>query len=202
VPGSSTPPAVKDLAFPAPHGGYVDVVPSTLDLMYVALGRSDSNVKVIEDRFAKFVTECRSVYDLVVIDCHPAGSLMTKTALLNSDHVLIPVVPERYAVRGIGLMLDFIGAKQQGKGGPTPHILFNKAPRVGQSQEETEIRASEQYSDLCLTSTMKKYKAYSDPEEGKNFLWTSGKAYSVEARQNLWAVSLEFAKRIGVYYGT
>jgi len=199
VPGTSTPPSVNDLAVGI--GGYVDVVPSTLDLMYVALGRSDVSVKVIEARFEKFMQECREEYDLVIIDCHPAGSLMTKTALLNSDHVLIPVVPERYAVRGIGLMLDFMGSKQQGKTGPTPHILFNKAPRVGQSPQEIEIRASKTYSNLCLVNTMKKYKAYSDPEEGKNFIWTSGKAYSTEARQNLWSISLEFAKRIGVYYG-
>src|SRR5690606_30048253 len=110
VPDSSIPPSVVELAHSVSHGGYVDVVPSTLDLMYVALGRSESNVKIIENRFSRFIDECKSAYDLIVIDCHPAGSLMTKTALLNSDDVLIPVVPERYAVRGIGLMLDFIKA--------------------------------------------------------------------------------------------
>jgi len=201
VPGSSIPPPVEDLAtniWNYKSGSVLDIVPSTLDLMYVALGRADSQVSVIEDRFKKFIDDCRKKYDLVLIDCHPAGSLMTKTALGNSDHVLIPVAPERYAVRGIGLMLDFISSKKHGAIGPIPHILFNRVPRVGVAALELEIRTDKKYAQYCMNNTLKKYSAYSDPEAGKGFVWRSSKPYSVEAKRNLQALAYEFADRIGL----
>jgi chromosome partitioning protein len=126
VPDNEKPPSVDDIKvniLSYPKGGILDLIPSTLDLMYVALGQANTSIKPIESRFTKFIDECRQKYDLIIIDCHPAGSIFTKTSLRNSDHVLIPVAMQRYAVRGIGLMMTFIEAKKQGASGPTPHIL-------------------------------------------------------------------------------
>lgn len=200
VPGNLSPPKVKSIA----HSiykyrlGQLDIVPSTMNLMYVALGMADVQVKPIEERFHKFINECRSEYDLIMIDCHPAGSLLTKTSLTNSDHVLIPVAPERYAVRGIGLMMEFIKAKKQGVAGATPHILFNRMPRTGVAKEEIAIRANRSFSPFCLRNTLKRYSAFSDPEEGRGFVWDSGKPYSFEATRNLQGVASEFASLIGI----
>lgn len=202
IPGSSKPPSVADVSkvvFSYPSGSSLSVVPSTLDLMYVALGRADTQITVIEKRFASFIDECRRNFDLVVIDCHPAGSLMTKTALANSDHVLIPVVPERYAVRGIGLMLDFIESKQLGTKGPTPHILFNKSPLSRSTPEELAIRANAKYSKYCLRNSLKKYKAFSEPEGGRGFVWHNKKPHSKMARSNLQSVAYEIGEKIGVW---
>jgi chromosome partitioning protein len=144
VPGNHTPPKVSEVTtriynYTASH---LDLIPSTLDLMYVALGQATAQTKPIEERFQKFIAQCRAAYDLVIVDCHPAGSLFTKTSLRNSDHVLIPVVPQRYAQRGIGLMMNFISAKAIGETAPKPHILFNSTPRIGVTPQETEIRAT------------------------------------------------------------
>ncbi len=200
VPGNHTPPKVADVAtrvFTYKDGGCLDIVPSTLDLMYVALGQSDNQIQPIEERFEKFIVECRSVYDIVYIDCHPAGSLLTKTSLRNSDHVVIPVAPQRYAVRGIGLMMKFIAAKKQGTVGPKPHILFNGMPRIGTAPEEVKIRGDSELGTYCMDNTLKKYTAFSDPEEGKGFVWVSKKPYSTEAFNNLVAVAKELLSRIG-----
>ncbi len=129
LPGSHTPPAVSALAHTVYSfaGGFgLDIVPSTLDLMYLALGQTDLKTAPMEERFEKLISEARGLYDVVLIDCHPAGSLFTKTSLRNSDHVLIPVAPtSSYAVRGIGLMMNFVSSKKVGNAGPKPHILFN-----------------------------------------------------------------------------
>lgn len=196
-PGSKSPPSVADLA----HQVYrfkdrgVDLVPSTLDLMYVALGHSEKRLDPFEDRFEAFINECRTVYDYIFIDCHPAGSILTKTSLQNSDHVLIPVSPQKYAVRGVQLMLRFISAKRTGAPGPTPHILFNACPRTGVSEEERLIRDEPRFADKCMTNTLKWYRVFSDPIEGKGFAWGSNKAWSTIAYWNLCDVAGEFLRR-------
>jgi len=199
LPTTAVPPKVSELAHPLmtyKDGRSLSIVPSTLDLMYVALGQTQGQVEIIERRFRSFMDEAREYYDLVLIDCHPAGSLLTKTALSNSDHVVIPVTPERYGVRGVGLMFEFV--QSFGGNKPAAHVLFNRTARAGVSQEENSIRANPRYSKYCLTNTLKKYSAFADLEEGKGLVWRSSKPYSTEAWWNLSSVADELATRIGV----
>ena len=200
TPESATPPNVVDLAetlVSRRSGAQVDIVPSTLDLMYVALGTATGDIEVLEARFKAFVDDCRNHYDLTMIDCHPAGSILTRTSLQNSDHVLIPVVPQAYAARGIALMMRFISANSTEPNKPMPHILFNMVPRSGPTPTVVnEIRGNPNLSQYCLKRVLRKYKAYSDPTEGRGFVWTSGKSYSVEAFGNLFHLAHEFAERI------
>lgn len=201
VPDNEKPPSVEEIKtsiMSFAHGGALDLVPSTLDLMYVALGQANTSIKPIESRFTKFIEECRQKYDLIMIDCHPAGSIFTKTSLRNSDHVVIPVAMQRYAVRGIGLMMTFIEAKKQGSVGAKPHILFNLASRKEISSEEKQIRANDKYKDYCFTNTLKKYSAFTELDEGKGFVWSNRKSYSREAWSNIWTVTKEFVERIEV----
>lgn len=199
VPGNHTPPKVASITtrIYTYVNAHLDLIPSTLDLMYVALGQATTQTKPIEERFQKFIEECRSAYDIVFIDCHPAGSLFTKTSLRNSDHVLIPVAPQRYAQRGIGLMMNFIAKKAVGETSPKPHILFNATPRTGIAPQETEIRANADYAGCCMTNTLKKYRVFSEPEGGAGFVWVSGKPYSTEALRNLIFVAIELVTRTG-----
>jgi chromosome partitioning protein len=199
VPGNHNPPKVAEVVTTIynSRNAHLHLIPSTLDLMYVALGQATTQTKPIEERFEKFIAEYRSLYDLIIVDCHPAGSLFTKTSLRNSDHVLIPVVPQRYAVRGIGLMMQFITTKTTGAASPTPHILFNATPRTGVAPEETAIRNNAQYAPYCMTTTLKKFKVFSEPEGGIGFVWVSGKPYSTEAFANLLRVTRELMTRTG-----
>jgi chromosome partitioning protein len=198
TPTTTVPPSVSVLAesvAKSSTGMLLDLIPSTLNLMYVALGTSTGNTEIVEERFKAFIGQCRQQYDLVIIDCHPAGSILTRTSLHNSDHVLIPVAPQAYAARGVALMAKFIDANRAGTAMPTAHVLFNLTPRTGlPSQAEVQIRT--QYPDLCLTQTLHKYKVFSEPQEGRGFVFGSGKPYSTEAYANLRKVAEEFAARI------
>jgi chromosome partitioning protein len=166
--------------------------------MYVALGEATGSTRPIEQRFKKFVCEARELFDVVIVDCHPAGSIFTKTALQNSDHVIIPVVPEGYSVRGIGLMMKFIDAQKIGVAGPTPHILFNRVPTNGLSVQENQIRANARYAPHCFTRTLKKYSVFADPREGRGFAWHSGKPWSTTAFHNLNNVTEEVVTRLKI----
>jgi chromosome partitioning protein len=201
VPGSSRPPKVAELATnirsDSATGARLDLIPSTLSLMYVALGQADGQVDVIERRFAEFIAEAVEAYDLVLIDCHPAGSLMTRTALSNSDHVVIPVAPSNYSLRGIALMMDFISKAKQPGSTVGAHILFNRVERNGVSPHETTVRANPRFAGYCLNSRLKQYKVFSDLAEGRGFVDYSSKPYSTEAFHNLNDVCRELLLRVG-----
>jgi cellulose biosynthesis protein BcsQ len=198
VPGSRKPPDVATLTCGIYRSlsSRLDLIPSTLDLMYVALGQTERRIDPFEDRFGAFIESCRETYDYVFIDCHPAGSILTKTSLQNSDHVLIPVSPQKYALRGVQLMLKFISAKRKGVLGPQPHILFNNVPRTRISPEEHIIRGDDRVKDKCLVHTLKYFKAFGDLFEGDGFVWRSKKAWSTVAYWNLQEVATEFLDRV------
>ena len=201
VPGNHTPPPPAKITHRAVSyqgGTYLDIVPSTLNLMYLALGNTTSKLSAYEERFEKFIALCRPNYDLILIDCHPAGSILTRTSLRASDHVIIPVAPQPYAIRGIGLMKEFVEASQQSKKVVKPHILFNMVPRGGPTPEETQIRQSADLAPMCFVSTFKKFKAFAEPMGGQNLVWNSKKPYSGEAKQNLIAVMNEVITRVGL----
>ena len=135
----------------------------------------------------------------MIIDCHPAGSVFTQTSLSTSDHVIIPVKPENYAVRGLGLMKRFIDGRGPQSPAITSHILFNLIPPSGpRPPEETQIRASREFSPHCLRHSLKKYTHFTYPSEGRNFLWDRPVRYQPEALQNLREVCTEIVGRIGV----
>lgn len=201
IPDIEATPSVESLAVSIiqdSRGGCLHIIPSTLDLMFLALGDVDSSTNArIDRRFKKFIDECREKYDVIIIDCHPAGSIFTRTALRNSDHVLIPVGPSKFASRGVALMKQFIESAHANKNTPEPHILFNYTPKVGTYKEEQDIRANPRLTNLCLTKTLKKYSAFSELNEGHGFVWHNKKAHSTSAFTNLFYVTSELAERTG-----
>jgi chromosome partitioning protein len=203
VPGSRTPPGVAELVHSVYSTGtrHLDIVASTLDLMYLVIGLPSAKIDPIDERFRKFIAECRTIYDVIIIDCHPSGSILTRTSLQNSDHVIIPVTPAKYAARGIELMMRFIAAAKQGSSGPVPHILFNATEQVLHATgEELAIRSSPQFQKnlavYCTSTRLKWFKAFSDAADGQDFVWQSSKPHSTRAWTNLYSVVDELVQRL------
>jgi len=196
--GQFPPPSVSDIAHRifTVGNGYLDIVPSTMNLMYVALGQPNRSMALIKERFSSFIREAKPLYDLVIIDCHPAGSVFTQTSLSNSDHVLIPVKPQSYAARGLGLMKRFIDGRGPQVPAIRPHILFNHVESGARSPEETQIRASPQFAPLCLRHNLRKWKHLTVHNEGQNFVWDRPVRYQPEALGNLREVCAEIMGRI------
>jgi len=84
-----------------------DVLPCTIAL-------AEAQIKILLDpdngRFVlrERLETVQHDYDVVLIDCPPELALITVTALIAADQVLIPTRASRYDVRGIPLILDTI----------------------------------------------------------------------------------------------
>lgn len=62
-----------------------------------------------ESRLRKVLNSVRTNYDYILIDCPPSLGLLTVNALTASEHVLIPVQCEYYALEGLTQLLGTIG---------------------------------------------------------------------------------------------
>lgn len=197
VPGNLTPPSPTQVTHPIYRdGGTLDLIPSTLDLMYIALGQTDKRTGAFEERFAKFIKRCRARYDVILIDCHPAGSILTKTSLANSNHVLIPILSSRFARRGIDLMRRFIENAKKGPHKTPYHIIFNDNGTATSTKRADAIRTHERYAKHCMVQRLRNYKAFSDPVSGRRFVWYSKVSYSTKAWTNLNQVTSEVVERL------
>lgn len=63
----------------------------------IALAARIGRERVLENRMVGI----RSSYDFVLIDCPPSISLLTLNAIVASDYVLIPVIPDFLSVNGL-----------------------------------------------------------------------------------------------------
>lgn len=78
---------------------YLDLVPSTLDLMEAdILGRG------IENKLKIFLDKIKDIYDIILIDCPPTISLFTISAYIASDAYVVPLKPDLLSSIGISLI--------------------------------------------------------------------------------------------------
>ena len=67
-----------------------------------------------EYRLKKILNQIRTNYDYILIDCPPSLGLLTVNALVASEHVVIPVQCEYFALEGLSQLLNTINLVRQG----------------------------------------------------------------------------------------
>lgn len=84
----------------------LDIAPATTPLAGAAV-----ELVELHDREFKLKNAVDTVaenYDFVIIDCPPSLGLITVNCLLATDHVLIPVQAEYYALEGLSQLLNTV----------------------------------------------------------------------------------------------
>jgi chromosome partitioning protein len=92
------------------HDG-LEVVPSSARLASVDYDLA--NISKREFVLKQILATTEKKYDYVLIDCPPSLGLMTVNALSASDHVLIPVQAEYYALEGLSQLLQVVQTVKQ-----------------------------------------------------------------------------------------
>lgn len=80
-----------------------DLLPSELALAFVI-----KNPQGVEFRLLKFLERLSTRYDYVFIDCAPTDTVLTTTALIASNFVLIPMKPDRFSILGHTMMKQVV----------------------------------------------------------------------------------------------
>jgi chromosome partitioning protein len=115
-----SPPAVNALV--QPNGGRLDLLASHLGLIEIdldlAAGLGGARFQKTNPRFARvhrmladaLADPVFSGYDAILIDCAPNFNMVTRTAIVASDHLLVPARPDYLSTLGI----DYLRARLSG----------------------------------------------------------------------------------------
>ncbi len=102
---------IGDVVRRAVHFPYLDVVPSSRDLVgaEVELVNRPQREQVLR----RVLEPVREAYDFILIDCPPSLGLLTLNALTAADAVLIPIQCEFYALEGLTQLLNTVRLVQR-----------------------------------------------------------------------------------------
>jgi chromosome partitioning protein len=84
----------------------LDIVPADKNLVAANLELVD--IPDREHRLKEVLSQVKSRYDYILIDCPPALDLLTLNALVAAESVLIPIQCEFFALEGISQLMDTI----------------------------------------------------------------------------------------------
>ena len=89
----------------------VDIIPAHIDLVAIEIELVDKESR--EYMLKKAISDLKSEYDYILIDCAPSLGLLTLNALTASDSVIIPIQCEYFALEGLGKLLNTIKSVQK-----------------------------------------------------------------------------------------
>ncbi len=85
-------------------GGCLDVLPHCVSMFLVV--RKLHAARSPEHRLTRALQQLEGMYDHVLIDCPPSLDVLTDTALVAADGMLIPVQPSNTSLRALRLLIE------------------------------------------------------------------------------------------------
>jgi chromosome partitioning protein len=154
---NKAPPLASDISerlryFGKAGDAILDLIPGSFDLMKYSMIDDAEQLKHASNYFVRFVSRARKEYDLIVLDCNPSSSFVTKCALENATHVLSPVKLDKFSILGVGLVDKLF---EHLKLDVEHMILVNGVNRTEpMSQIEIDLRAHNKYGAKVLKNRL------------------------------------------------
>lgn len=120
--------------------GALDIVPGQFELTKYAFLEDPAALATAEHNLRQTIDLYRKDYDLIVIDTNPSASFLTRVILGVSDHILAPVRPNEFSLRGLRLLEMILKRFCKEEDRPSVSVLFNGVPKSQQNQFEQDAR--------------------------------------------------------------
>jgi chromosome partitioning protein len=177
----------------------LDLLPGDFRTAMINLMTETAALRVRRQRFHEFVQESRMSYDLVVIDCNPSSSFMTRAAIEAASHLLIPVRADRYSILGLEMLTEYVRALPGIERPPESVVLVNDlAGAGGQNEVIDQLRSHPEYGPRTLAATLNHSKVLEARASYSGFAVDKGVAYTDTVRRRLKAVADELAVKVGI----
>lgn len=153
------------------HFEYLDIVPSTRDLVAVEVELVDAEHR--EAVFKDALASVRDQYDYVLVDCPPSLGLLTLNALVAADSVVVPLQCEYYALEGLSELLRTIERVRSAynEGLEVEGILLTMSDPRNNLSRQVEAEVREHFSQLVFNTVIPRNVRLSEsPSFGKPVL--------------------------------
>jgi len=174
----------------------IDLIPGDFDLVKYSLIDNSKALNHAAKYLKRFLSAAKKDYDLIVLDCNPSSSFITKCALSKSTHVLSPVKLDKYSILGVGLvdkLFDWLEIE------PKHNILINGVQRYsGMSVIEQQLRSHDKFGSLVLKNRLNTSKYLQASISYTGFATDKGGPYSSELMQNISNISDELTQLLGL----
>ncbi|NKN10766.1 ParA family protein [Rhizobium laguerreae] len=184
------------LKFDIPKPSRLDLICGNFQLVKYSLLDDHKQLNSAHAYFGKFINKARSEYDIIVLDCNPSSSFITKCALDAADAVISPVKEDKYSVLGVELV-DRLFAHLNIS--PQHLIVINGSKRnAPPSSVETELRAHPKFGTNVLSKKMNHSGILRADQSYTGFATDRKVSWSKVVRQELTALSDELVFTLGI----
>jgi chromosome partitioning protein len=117
-------------------GSLLHLIPSILELAWTLKNPTEK-----AQLLPQFLAKISDQYDLIIIDCAPTESILTKAAYQSSRYIIVPVKPEFLATIGLPLLarsLEEYRLMHQNHNIEMAGIIFTAKRRVNTSPEQKQ----------------------------------------------------------------
>lgn len=122
------------------YAGALDLICGQFELTKYAFLDRPEYLEIAESNLRQTIDRYRKDYDLIVIDTNPSASFLTRVTLGVTDHILAPILPNEFSLRGLRLMDMILTRFCAPANRPDVSVLFNGVPKSQQNRFETDAR--------------------------------------------------------------
>jgi chromosome partitioning protein len=199
------PPATDDLVYPLRRHwnpkilAKIDLIPGNFDLVKYSLVPDKRKLDKVMQRFLQFISQAKSEYDLIVIDCNPSSSFITLAALHACSSLLVPVKGETYSMLGLEMLDRYVSEVPSIHPKPDLSILINTSNVPGVTEQtEAEIRAHRTFGPQVLVNPLPYSRLLTAKPRETGFATQKGKGWSYELGYSLSKIVAELAGKWGL----
>ena len=187
-----------------PNDATFDIVAGDFQLSNMAISTNSFELAKATHGFERFIGQCRTEYDIILIDMNPSHSHTSRCGLSVATHVLSPVRPDMFSIQGLDHLAeiekeDDLTVKER------EQIILINDPREDRDRQVRSRIEETHYSDRLLPSDLAFSRYFSvspgkSTNDGLDWLPAFGNwgASPNKARQSLLSVATEIADRVGM----
>lgn len=178
------------------------VVPGDFDLVQYSLMDDHKQLKSASDRFKVFIDKAKDDFGLIVMDCNPSSSFLTKIAIENCTHLLVPVRLDKYSVLGLEMLWEFVHDKLPVSPKPQFIVIINGAKNSKPTKEmietEAELRGHSVFGSRTLANTMRETALLKARSDYTGFNLDRKTSITKKITDEIDKISDELAKKLGL----
>ncbi|MCG8442452.1 MAG: ParA family protein, partial [Caulobacterales bacterium] len=106
----------------------IDIIYGQTEIVKYVLSRNDLALGLRRQQFLRTVTKFRGDYDVIILDLNPGLSFISQCAVDVMDHIVMPILPNHFSLRGVRLMNELDRYLETPARGPSRSVLINRWP--------------------------------------------------------------------------